>query len=166
MKGKSESKPNGPGKCLEFRRLAPEDAPSLAAFFLALKNSGDEDLFHPHPLTEEQAGKICHYTGGDFFCAGFTGSGILCYGMLRGWDEGFAIPSLGIAVHPDARGRGHGKAFMSFLHAHAKEKGAEKVRLKVYSRNERAVNLYQELGYVFESSEAGQLAGTYSLVKP
>jgi len=44
--------------------------------------------------------------------------------MLRGWDEGYETPSLGIAVHPDARGLGLARTFMGFLHAAASFQGA------------------------------------------
>jgi ribosomal protein S18 acetylase RimI-like enzyme len=70
--------------------------------------------------------------------------------MLRGWDEGYQIPSLGLAIHPSVRGQGLGKMLMGFLHLQAFRRGAEKVRLRVNSTNDKALKLYKGLGYVFE----------------
>jgi hypothetical protein len=36
----------------------------------------------------------------------FSALAAVGYGLLRCWAEGFAVPSLGIAAHPDHRGRG------------------------------------------------------------
>jgi ribosomal protein S18 acetylase RimI-like enzyme len=52
---------------------------------------------------------------------------------------------------------------MHFLHAAARRRGADKVRLKVYPDNIRAIELYRELGYTFEAQEAGQLVGIVDL---
>jgi len=92
------------------------------------------------------------------------GNVVLAYGILRGWDEGYAIPSLGIAVHPDARGTALGELLMHFLHGAARQRGARRVRLKVYSDNLAARSLYAKLGYNFDSVvEDGQLIGTLEL---
>jgi ribosomal protein S18 acetylase RimI-like enzyme len=48
---------------------------------------------------------------------------------------------------------------MEFLHNQAKAKGASKVRLKVYSNNAGAQQLYESLGYSFSDEENGQLIG-------
>jgi ribosomal protein S18 acetylase RimI-like enzyme len=44
------------------------------------------------------------------------GSRIVGYGMLRGWDEGYSVPSLGILVRAEACGQGIGKLLMEHLH--------------------------------------------------
>jgi ribosomal protein S18 acetylase RimI-like enzyme len=79
--------------------------------------------------------------------------------MLRGWDEGFEIPSLGIAILPDARGTGLGTALMHYLHAEATRRGVPKVRLTVHEDNARAVALYRSLGYEFDAPREGVLTG-------
>ena len=80
--------------------------------------------------------------------------------MLRGWDQGFAVSSLGIATHAAARGIGLGRALMLYLHAEARRRGARRIRLKVYPDNRVAVELYRTLGYVFAGElEEGQLVG-------
>ena len=93
-----------------------------------------------------------------------NGTEVLGYGILRGWDEGYEIPSLGIAILPRVRGAGLGRVFMHFLAAAAKCRGAQKVRLRVMSRNARAIRLYQSLGYEFSADEdGGHLVGFLEL---
>lgn len=136
----------------------------IANFFRSMEESGDVKFFHPHPMTEEEAIKRYTYDGKDLYYIATNGETVLAYGMLRGWDEGYTIPSLGIFVDRSVRGTGLAKAFMHFLHAAAKAKGAEKVRLKVFPDNLPAVGLYKSLGYEFqEEREAGQLVGFFDL---
>ena len=135
----------------------------LAEFFRALKRAGDDKYFHPHPLTDEEAKKRAQYSGKDLYHVLVEGDKVLGYGILRGWDEGYEAPSLGIVIHPSVRGMGLGKLFMHFLHAAARRRGASKIRLKVYPDNTTAVTMYQELGYTFQAEEAGQLVGFVDL---
>lgn len=144
---------------LEFRKLEPDLECELAEFFRALSNAEDSHWFHPHPFTPEEAKKRCTYDGKDFYCVALHENKVLAYGMLRGWDEGFEVPSLGIAVHPTARGLGLGRAFMLFLQAAASLRGAKGIRLKVYPENRTAVKLYEKLGYRYGEEVEGQLIG-------
>jgi ribosomal protein S18 acetylase RimI-like enzyme len=148
---------------LEFRRLAPRLEPSLGAFFEALQANGDHAYFHPHPLTREEAHRLCYYEGKDLYYAACGGREILGYGILRGWDDGFAVPSLGIAIAPQARGQGLALALMHFLHAAARQRGAGAIRLKVYEANSAARRLYERLGYRYQPLPDGQLLGLLPL---
>lgn len=148
---------------LEIRIVNNVLEQSLGEFFRELENTGDNQQFHPHPFTVEEAKKRVRYSGQDLYYALVAGTQVLGYGMLRGWDEGYKIPSLGIAVHPDFRGMGFGKLLMYYLHTAARYRGAKKIRLKVYSENRAAVALYEKLGYQFESEEAGQKVGYLNL---
>lgn len=148
---------------LEIRIVSPEWHRPLADFFAAIRESG-EKLFHPHPFTEECAEALAHYSGKNLYYLLIEDKTVLAYGMLRGWDEGYEIPSLGIAVYPDARGGKLGELMMHFLHGAARRKGARQVRLKVYGENLAARNLYTKLGYKFDAEEqAGQLVGRLEL---
>lgn len=147
---------------LEFRRLAPDLTAGLAAFFADLAAAGDDRFFHPHPFTAAEAARLCVYAGRDLYYAAVADR-VLAYGMLRGWDEGYQVPSLGIAVHPAARGTGVARAFMHFLHAAAAARRAPRVRLKVYPGNTAAKKLYDRLGYAFDGESNGQLVGVLRL---
>jgi ribosomal protein S18 acetylase RimI-like enzyme len=82
--------------------------------------------------------------------------------MLRGFDQGYDIPSLAIIIHPEYRQMGLGMLLMSFLHAEARIRKVSRVRLKVYPHNTAACNLYKQVGYNFSGKEGDQLIGYYS----
>lgn len=149
---------------LEIRILCPELEPALARFFSGLRGPSTS-YFHPHPLTDEAANQLAHYVGEDlYYVLADGGDLVLAYGMLRGWDEGYEVPSLGIAVSPTCRGRGFGELLMRFLESAARIKGAKEIRLKVYKANVAAYKLYEKLGYKFdEGSGEEQLIGILAL---
>lgn len=139
---------------LEAIRLRPEWENGLLQFLRDLKASGDDMFFSPHPTNAGAIRHIAAHEGKDLYYLLIEQGVVLGYGMLRGWDEGYLIPSLGLAIHPSARGQGLGKMFMEFLHLLAFRKGADKVRLRVRANNEKAINLYKGLGYSFEEDAA------------
>lgn len=148
---------------LEIRIMTPEWVNPLAAFFQILESTGDPQ-FHPHPFTYEFAETLGNYRGMDLYYLLVDSAKVIGYGMLRGWDVGYEVPSLGIAVHPDYRHRHLGALLMRFLHEAARARGARAVRLKVYETNEVALAIYKKLGYQFGSKiEQGQLVGVLNL---
>jgi [ribosomal protein S18]-alanine N-acetyltransferase len=152
-------------KTLELRVLSPEWERPLAEFFQVLQANSVSQWFHPHPLSAEEAQKRASYTGKDFYCI-LVESRLVCgYGMLRGWEEGFTIPSLGIAIHPGFQGQGAGKLLMQFLHLTARVRGAERVRLKFHSNNVRAEPFYRSFGYVIQGEENQQRVGYLDLIR-
>jgi ribosomal protein S18 acetylase RimI-like enzyme len=148
---------------LEVRAVTPEWEKPLAEFFEVICESHDP-FFHPHPFTGEFAKTIAYYRGKDLYYLLVDEKEILAYGMLRGWDEGYEVPSLGIVVRPKSRGSKLGELMMHFLHAAARRNGARHIRLKVYAANTAARSLYERLGYQF-AEEAGecQLVGKLQL---
>jgi ribosomal protein S18 acetylase RimI-like enzyme len=156
-----------PASPLEIQPLAPRWTHALASLFTALSSAGDARFFHPHPLTPDHAARLCHRpTSADYYGLATPGDPLapaLGYGLLRGWDEGYAVPSLGIAIHPAARGRGLSRLMMNHLHAQAARRGAARVRLKVYPQNTAALRLYESLGYQFADRAGEQWVGTLDL---
>ncbi len=134
---------------IRYRQPAPIHVDALTRFFDSLIQSGDHVFFHPHPLTREEAIRRTTYRGSDLYFLQFADDVLSGYGMLRGWDAGYEIPSLGIAIHPEARGQGLAEDFLHFLHFMARQQGASVVRLTVHKDNARAVQLYGKLGYRF-----------------
>ena len=164
------------------RPASLEDEACLAGLFSALAAAGDGRLFHPHPLSREAARSACRHrldarssgNRDEYHVAtdeadgidAAAGEPIVGYGLLRGWADGFAVPSLGIAVHPAHRGRGIARGLMAHLHDVAARRGAAQVRLKVYRHNTAAVRLYESLGYEFQQHSATELLGFLALRHP
>jgi ribosomal-protein-alanine N-acetyltransferase len=150
---------------LEVQPVTAAMEPDLAALFDDIRASGDDRYFHPHPFDAASAARIAHYSGRDlYFAATLPGEPRLAgYGMLRGWDAGYEVPSLGIIIAPWARGRGLSRPLMQFMHEAARARGCDRIRLKVYPDNAAALKLYRGLGYVFSAEEQGQLVGSVRL---
>ena len=148
---------------LELRTVGAPLAGPLGEFFERLRAAGDERQFHPHPLDRAEADRRTRYDGRDLYYVLMDEARVIGYGMLRGWDEGYDIPSLGIAVHPDERGKGLSRLIMLFLHAAAKRRGAGTVRLTVTADNAAALRLYREIGYTLRDMGDGRLEGIIRL---
>jgi RimJ/RimL family protein N-acetyltransferase len=133
--------------------VGPEDSDALADVFGEI----DTEFFRPHPFTAHQAQQIASRQGKDVYALLLMGGQAVAYGMLRGWDEGFATPSLGIAVRTSEQRKGYGRALMAWLHDEARRRGASRIRLRVHPENVHARRLYERLGYRYQGVERGEL---------
>jgi ribosomal protein S18 acetylase RimI-like enzyme len=134
-----------PIECVAFR---PGWEDALARFFSDLNAKGGGDaFFHPHASDEAGLHGVARDTGDDLYYLFVRGRDVLGYGLLRGWNEGYEIPSLGIAVHPSMRGTGLGRSIMDFLEAMARMRGASSIRLRVHKDNAIARDMYARRGY-------------------
>jgi glycosyltransferase involved in cell wall biosynthesis len=151
---------------LRFEAAVARHQADLASLFAAIAADPKAKYFHPHPLDAGEAGLRAGYDGRDYYCLAYLDGVPAAYGMLRGWDEGYAEPSLGLAVAPAYQGRGLGRALTEHLHEVARARGATTVRLKVYSENTGARTLYAKLGYAFEASKPGEELGRLRIAWP
>jgi ribosomal protein S18 acetylase RimI-like enzyme len=141
-----------------------EHSDALGTFFADLRRNGDETEFHPHPLTASEARRITAEHGQDIYRALLADDGaVVGYGILRGWDDGFDTPSLGVAVHPSLRGQGQGRRLVLDLHEVARARGAAQVRLTVSETNSLAIALYVSVGYRLSPHHHGTLVGVVDL---
>jgi ribosomal protein S18 acetylase RimI-like enzyme len=144
---------------IKYRKVTPQWVKKLTQFFQEIVLEKDDNFFHPHPLNSRQAEKIASYQGQDLYFLQTKANEITGYGMLRGWDEGFPAPSLGVAIHPSFRMQGLAKKFLVFMHQKAKEKGAKKIRLTVYANNIAAIKLYRSFGYILSEEKDHKIIG-------
>lgn len=147
---------------LTIKRLNIKDYTSLKKFFKVLSSHNIHAFFHPHDFTDKQALKICKDRK-DFYIVIMNDKEILGYGMLRGYSEGYTIPSLGICIHPKYHSLKLGQMLMMFLHAQARVLNSIKVRLKVYKNNTKAIHIYKKLGYKLTSLNKLEFIGIKDL---
>lgn len=149
---------------IEFVLHSNKTVIALSEFFDHLVQNGDDRYFHPHPFTLEESTRLANikHSGFDLYYVAIQRDEVLAYGMLRGWDAGFEIPSLGIAVHKHARGFGVSKAMMEVMHCAASWRGAKSIRLKVHTDNKIAQSLYEKIGYKFIGEEGNEFVALYT----
>ena len=135
---------------IEIRYLRDSFIKPLIIFLTCLNDNGDNRYFYPHPFTEEAVIQLVNHMIKDQYYVLMEGRKVIGYGMLRGWDSGYDVPSLGIAIHPSFRNIGFGRMLMDYLHVVAKHMGSKKIRLRVHSANYKAINFYESLGYIFK----------------
>ena len=101
----------------------------------------------------------------DLYCAAFLGDRLVGYGMLRGWDEGYSVPSFGVAVGATYRGRGIGRDLLLYAIDYARKRGASTMMLKVHLDNPGARHLYESEGFVFQEirDDPAQVKGLLAL---
>lgn len=77
--------------------------------------------------------------------------------MIRGAVTKNAHTALfGMALHPEYRGRGLGEGLLRSAEQWARDVGVLKISLAVFATNERAIRLYQRVGYHEEGRRARQ----------
>jgi ribosomal protein S18 acetylase RimI-like enzyme len=144
--------------------LQPADALDLADFFRVLAADAETCRFlHPQPLTGEMAEDLSLGNRRDrFYLARYQGH-VVGYSLLRGWDEGFDVPSFGGCTHPELRNAGVGHALLTHGIAAARAAGAARLRLTVHRDNWRAVHLYRKFGFAFQVKNARDWLGFLDL---
>jgi ribosomal protein S18 acetylase RimI-like enzyme len=148
---------------IEIRGLDPSLLLPLGNFFSRIDTPEIREHFSPHEFTDRQAERLCRQQSADQYFVAVHDGRILAYGMLRGWDEGHEIPSLGICVDPGYRRVGLGDLMMSHLVCVARMKGVPSVRLKVKRDNARAIALYRKVGFTLAPLDGEYLKGTLDL---
>ena len=149
----------------EIVRLGFEHRQALSEFFSKIDRPEITVNFKPHDLTPGRAEELCRYRGADEYRVAVEDGRILAYGMLRGWDEGYETPSLGLCVRPGDDRRGVGSAMMEHLIAAAKARGSSRVILKVKRANAAAVAFYRRFGFELTDLDPENWRGTLALAK-
>src|SRR6266446_3655367 len=124
---------------LTIESLADDNVDELVEMFATV------DATHFAHSTPESAHRFLREAS-DVHVLGRAAGRVVAFGMLRGWEEGYAVPSLGIAVASDVQGRGYGKAMMTALANLARQRPANRIRLRVHRDNVRARRLYASCG--------------------
>jgi putative acetyltransferase len=76
------------------------------------------------------------------------GNLVLGYAGVRERSPG--VLHLGMAILPEGRGRGGGRALLDAMADHARASGAHKLELEVWTDNARAIALYLSAGFEVE----------------
>jgi glycosyltransferase involved in cell wall biosynthesis/ribosomal protein S18 acetylase RimI-like enzyme len=130
-----------------LRALGPSDQEVLARFLERNDVPEITGHFHPFPMSSDSAEEIVLRAGDDRYFGAFAEGRLVGLSMLRGWNEGFDVPSFGIVVDHASHGQGIGSLLTDFTLDRAPWLGTEQVRLSVYASNERAHRMYVARGF-------------------
>lgn len=133
-----------------------DHAQALAELFERNRVPAVTDSFDPFPLTAHEAKRIALEPRMDAYFVARVKAELIAMSMLRGFDEGFAVPSFGIFVDHRHQGRGVGRRLTAWTVGEARRRGCAVIRLSVYASNTAALCLYRSLG--FEERERAVVA--------
>lgn len=134
-----------------IREVSPSDAVELGCFLCGNADIATLRHFKPFPLTRETADRIALLPRRDLYYVALCNNRIAGLSMLRGWDEGYDIPSFGLLIGREFRGRGLGRRLALWTIEAAGAAGCRNVRLTVNASNLPGVKLYESLGFVRQS---------------
>jgi|HubBroStandDraft_6_1064221.scaffolds.fasta_scaffold18643_4 ribosomal-protein-alanine N-acetyltransferase len=132
---------------VRFDEVGSRYAEALAALFERNRDSAITRTFDPFQLTSSQARRIATEARRDLYYSATQGEHLLALSMLRGFDEGYEIPSFGIFVDRERKERGLGRRLSEWTIEQARLRGCEAVRLTVYADNPTARGLFASLGF-------------------
>ena len=131
-----------------IRPLDSDDLPQLVSLFTRNDLPSVTENFDPFPLNAASATEALARGRRDRVYGAFYDTTLVAFSMLRGWDEGYDIPSFGILVDAAHHGRGIGTQLTDWTIKEANRLSSPAIRLSVYARNTRAVRIYKRLGFV------------------
>jgi ribosomal protein S18 acetylase RimI-like enzyme len=132
---------------LVCRSTGPTDVHALTDFFVRNDRPEITRTFNPFPLTAATAALIVQINRKDRYFIAEAARTIVGLAMLRGWDEGYVVPSFGIVIDHARRGTGIGQHLMRFTIDQAVRMDADRVRLTAYASNQRGLALFQRVGF-------------------
>jgi ribosomal protein S18 acetylase RimI-like enzyme len=128
----------------------------LKSFFEIIKKSKLNRFFHPHSFNYQAVKKIINISESNkkdlYYLVLDQEDQIRGYFMLRGFDEGYKVPSFGEVVHPNFQNRGLGTEILKIAIKISKRLKVKKLMLHVYKNNLVAKKIYKSLGFQFFSS--------------
>jgi ribosomal-protein-alanine N-acetyltransferase len=133
---------------LQFEPVEARHADGLTELFERNSTPEITSSFDPFPLTSQEARRIALEPRQDGYYVAVRGDRLVGLSLLRGFDEGYAIPSFGIFVDREAHGQGIGRALTVWTIEAARRRGCSSLRLSVYGANSVACGLYASLGFV------------------
>jgi ribosomal protein S18 acetylase RimI-like enzyme len=144
---------------LRFEDVGAQHADALRELFARNSIPAVTETFDPFPLSEAQARRIACEPRQDRYYLALRGRDLLGMSMLRGFDEGYEVPSFGIFVDHASQAQGVGRRLTAWTIERARLQGCSAVRLSVYADNPAAHGIYDSLGFREQERELVERAG-------
>jgi RimJ/RimL family protein N-acetyltransferase len=128
------------------RPLYAADASALSSMLLA-QTPAYVRFFTPFDFRHPSVVSLLAAQREDVFMGMYRGERLAGFFMLRGWDDGFEIPSYGVLVDERYSGYGLTRLSLKLAKSICKLRRAPRIMLKVNPDNKIAKRLFEEAGY-------------------
>jgi RimJ/RimL family protein N-acetyltransferase len=132
---------------LRLRLLEPRDEQALATLFAANDVPAVTRWFDPFPLSAASAGELANHRGRDLHWGVWSGSDIVGFAMVRGWDGGYPQPAYGYFVDRAQHRQGLGAAATALVIEELRRLGVPEVRARVHEGNEASLRTLLAAGF-------------------
>lgn len=129
-----------------IKKIQADSAEELAGL-LQSEPSQYSKYFTPFNFNTETIKEILSKSRKDIFFGLFLNNKIIGFYMLRGFDEGFKIPSYGVWISNKYAGKGLAKLTLQHSISFCKINNIEQIMLKVHPENTGAKKLYENFGF-------------------
>ncbi len=109
--------------------------------------------FIPFLFDEKTIYNILINTKKDYFYGIFFSNELVGFYMLRGFDEGYEIPSYGVFIKEEFSSKGLGKLSLDHAISLSKLLNKKRIMLKVHPENKTAKTLYEKYGFQQEGMD-------------
>ena len=138
-------------KTLKYKHIVIKEIDSSMAYKLSslLQNADKEysKYFIPFDFDYETIKSILSKKKRDCFFGIFINDEIVGFYMLRGFDQGYEVPSYGVWISSKYAGYGLSRLTLQYAETFCKINRIKKIMLKVHPKNIRAKKIYEMAGY-------------------
>lgn len=134
-------------KLPSIKILPLSDAENLSNLLSASDNNYSQH-FIPFAFDLNTINKILDKLTDDKFFGVYVDEILVGFYMLRGFDEGYEIPSYGVWISEKYSGLGLSKLTLQHAITFCKANNIKKIMLKVHPDNTIAKNIYEKFGFI------------------
>ena len=133
-------------KNVEIKELQSDQASTLSALILNTPKDHTK-YFTPFSFEEDSIKNIINNAVNDKCFGIFINDELVGFYILRGFDEGYDIPSYGVWISDKFSGLGLSKLTLQHAITFCKINNIKKIMLKVHPENTIAKNIYEAFGF-------------------
>jgi len=133
-------------KNVEIKELQSEQASTLSALILNAPKDYTK-YFVPFSFKEDSIKKIISDAVNDKYFGIFINDDLAGFYMLRGFDQGYEVPSYGVWISDKFSGLGLSKLTLQHAITFCKLNDLKKIMLKVHPEHTIAKNIYENFGF-------------------
>jgi RimJ/RimL family protein N-acetyltransferase len=133
-------------KDIEINLLDASNAQEISSL-LTSSSKQYSSYFIPFSFDEKNIESLLHQAIKDKFYGVFVSGRLVGFFMLRGFDEGYSIPSYGVWIAEEFSNKGLSTLTLQHAISFCKINSIKKVMLKVHPDNLAAKHIYEKFGF-------------------